>query len=574
MANIGPLVAKITANAEGVSGGVNDAVARLEKGAGAIGAAGKKAGDAAGGGMLSGLKSGLAGIGGAIGSALDAAAGVAKIGAVGIGAAIAGGVAGYMAQTEKIKALGKGSLLSGFGTEDLQTLSVLTGNLDTATSAATRFNAAIADAVSGGGDNAFSRLGIDAAALSGKPLEAFGAFADKVNGLGTQFERLAMAERVFGDGAADMLGAIERGSSGIAKARTQMDAFGATIGPGMVAMSKQAEIATRTIGLFKDGILNQVTIGAGAILAELGDRMATTGVSFEGLGRTIVDVAEQAAMAGAWLVDAFRFPEESWDEAWAFLKAGLLEVAGVFGDALEAVIFSTGNLMGSVFGPKVGAIVGLAGPTLKVGIGMDSGSGMGAPARGMAAAIREEAEMDAMFRENERFWAAMEGGAGSARSAVSEFFEGVRNKLNAVGKAANENNPFEMWMRSAKEWETGNKTSFEGLFERINKAKYLLDPANGPGLSAMGRTRLGASLFDSIKQFMPQSPGPVGAMERGSREAYTAINEYANTAAQNMQEAIKRAIEEGNRQQKEQIKIAEDMLEVIKNGNLVVKGLN
>lgn len=560
MANIGPLVAKITANAEGVSGGVNDAVARLEKGAGAIGAAGKKAGDAAGGGMLSGLKSGLAGIGGAIGSALDAAAGVAKVGAIGIGAVLAGGIAGYVAQTDKIKALGKGSLLSGFGTEDLQTLSVLTGNLDLATSTATKFQAAIADAVAGGGDNAFSRLGIDAAALAGKPLQAFGAFADGVNKLGTQFEKLSMAERVFGDGAADMLGAIERGSAGIAKARTQMDAFGATIGPGMVAMAKQAEIATRTIGLFKDGILNQVTIGAGAILAELGDRFGTLGISWKSLGKTIVDVAESIAQAGAWMMDAWANPSSAWGDALKFLEVGLLRAVAVFADGMEQAVLSSGNLAQNIFGSKLGAFISVGVAGAKYTAGATDGQSLGAGARSSADKLMEELAQSRATRGADR--------------GVGQFFDNVRSRIENIGKIANENNPAAIWMASAKEWEVGNKTSFEALFERINKAKYLLDPANGPGLSAMGRGRLGTSLFDSLKQFMPTYT-PVGAMERGSREAYSAVQEYRGVGSQNIQEGIKAAIEEANRQQREQIRVAEATLDAIRDGGVIaVKGMN
>lgn len=536
MANIGPLVAKITANAEGVSGGVNDAVARLEKGAGAIGAAGKKAGDAAGGGMLSGLKSGLAGIGGAIGSALDAAAGIAKVGAVGIGAVIAGGVAGYMAQTDKIKALGKGSLLSGFGTEDLQTLGVLTGNLDMATSAAVKFQSAIAEAVSGGGDNAFSRLGIDAAALSGKPLQAFGAFADKVNGLGTQFEKLAMAERVFGDGAADMLGAIERGAAGIAKARTQMDAFGATIGPGMVAMAKQAEIATRAVGLFKDGLLNQIVIGAGAVLAELGDRFGTLGISFENLGKTAVEVGRVIVQAGNAVWEAWTTPGVS-SKIWDAFMVGFKMV----GNYLEGVLVGA---VGRAF-KTIGLGLGGAGDRL-IESGMDS--------RKLAGA-RYEVEFKPALNA---IVDATERGA-----KINEVFDGAIERINKIGKVANENNPFATWMASAKEWETGNKTSFEMLFEKINRAKYLLDPANGPGLSAMGRGRLGSSLFNDLKQFMPTYT-PVGAMERGSREAYSAITEYQSAGRVNIEEAIRAAVVAANEQRKEQIKIAEQTLRAIK----------
>jgi hypothetical protein len=326
-----------------------------------------------------------------------------------------------------------------------------------------------------------------------------------------------------------------------------MDAFGATIGPGMVAMAKQAEIATRTIGLFKDGILNQVTIGAGAILAELGDRFGELGISWKSLGKTIVDVAEVVAQTGNVIWESWSNPAVL-SGIWEAFKAGFK----VLGGYLES------------------SIVDAVGRAFKA-----IGSGLGGAGDKLIASA-EATRSWASGRDTFAFKMSLQDIVDATKNGdkLREIFEGARERINAVGKAATENNPFEIWMRSAKEWETGNKTSFEGLFERINRAKFLLDPANGPGLSALGRGRLGSSLFNDLKQFMPTYQ-PVGAMEFGSREAYSAVNEYRGAGRDNIQDAIKAAVEEANRQQQEQIRIAEETLRAIENGKvIVVKGMN
>lgn len=599
MANIGPLVAKITANAEGVSGGVNDAIEKIEAGGKKIEKSSKDAGDKAGSGLLSGLKTGLNGLGGVIGGAMDAAAATAKIGAAGIGAAVAGGVAAYMAQTDKIRGLEKGALTAGVNVADLQTIQALTGDLGVATSAMQKFSEKLSEAAAFGavGNDGFARLGIDAAALAGRPLEALGVFSDKVNGLGATFEKLQAVERVFGSDTVNIFGAIERGSAGIAAARKQMDAFGATMTTGMIAMIKQADVATRAIGMFKDGIFNQITIGAGAVLAELGDRFGTLGVKWESLGRTIVGVIEKIVQVGNSMYELAK--PGGWSKLWDTFIAGI-KVVGAY---LES------------------AIVGAIGRAMKA-VGMESwGKGLVDHAS-MSAKWAAGAGSDQLGHAYRKMIEATERG-----KAISGFFDAARGRIGNMGMAGGDDihNRFSH-LRRITEGYNASELPFDDIFSKLRQGAYalsaapvpgrvagalekLLDPNQGPLAAALarsidpntitgrlqanllgamqrgvpagvqemltndmkgfplldprGRTALGLDIFNSLKQFMPTYQ-PVGAMERGSREAYSAVTEYQAAGRVNIEEAIRAAVVAANEQRKEQIKIAEQTLRAIK----------
>jgi hypothetical protein len=67
---------------------------------------------------------------------------------------------------------------------------------------------------------------------------------------------------------------------------------------------------------------------------------------------------------------------------------------------------------------------------------------------------------------------------------------------------------------------------------------------------------------------------PVGALERGSREAYSAEMAYRGAAAENIQEVIKNIQEAILKEAQEQNKLGRDMLDAILDGNFVVGNLD
>ncbi len=630
---IGPVTVKLTADATGVKGGVDAAVKTVEEGGGKIGEAAEKAGKSFGerlGGGIKGftdkLKGGLSGIlglgasgGGLIEKALgnpgrfladnivgtlgDLANRVPIFGPLlalpfeGAATAMTAALDIFDAGKQRIKDLGAAAAAANVDLHQFQIISAAMGtDLAVTSTLLVKMQRSLREmALAGpGANNALTRLGLDAADLSRMGVDrAFGFIGDRLDTLGSRFLQTAYASEIFGRGVAGAMGALMRGTAGVDKIRSLVEGFGAGVGVSDFGNIRNIEMATKQIKLLKEGLSNQVTVGVGAVLAELADRvpkLTEFGITFKGVAQAIVDVLEGAARFGVGLSQVFTnstVREELWN-----MFAGL---AKAFGNTLLMFLQEgVGRVLSSIGKVKLGylgeADFGAAGKRVLQGADYSQ--------------ARQWQGLTGTMSAWSRFQEALTGG--TAFEAVGRFFTGVRDRLAQTGQSGRENDPFAFWLESAGRLQERleSQSPLDKLKQSVLEVQNLTQKGPGmadlfapPGANLMGATprawapffeggdanaagalfpglaeKAAYGIFSGLKNFVP-SMAPIGAMEKGSKEAYSTITAYQGSQAVSVQDAIKAAVQEMARQQAEEVRIGREMLEAIRDGQLAVGGL-
>lgn len=603
---IGPLTVKLTANAEGVKAGTDQAVKEIDAGASKMEKAAEKAGKGFAVRMIDGMKSAFSTMrdwGSTVGGLIEKALGnpgrffadnilgglsnlanrIPVVGAL-IAApfdlastAISSALDTFDAGKARILELGKAAAGANVDLHQFQIVQAAMG-LDAGVTAVllTKMQKALSEMALAGpeANNAVTRLGLSATELSNMGVDrAIGVIGDRLATLGSRYLQTAYASEIFGRGVAAAMGPLMRGSEGMDKFRKLIEGFGTSVGASDFANVRAVEAAGKQFKFLKEGLSNQVTVGTAAILAELADsipKLADLGVTFKGLASVVVDVAETVAKAGAFVIEAWSdtsIISRAWDLAFAGIAAGMNRLKG-------QVIASIGEML----------------PDLP-GLG-----GKGERMQEEGRIISREALLDWEKVKRDMAVFGKEMADRPVFGKVNDFFARVRERLAKTGQEGKENDPFAFWLESAGRLQERleNASPISKVKQGLAEIKALtqggpvelvgqggvvrIDPRTGMPLEGQqmfaGLAEKAAfGLFSSLKSYMP-SYTPVGALERGSREAYSAEMAYRGAAAENIQEVIKNIQEAILKEAQEQNKLGRDMLDAILDGNFVVGNLD
>lgn len=615
---IGPLTVKLTANAEGVKAGTDQAVKEIDAGASKMEKAAEKASRGFAVKMIEGMKgvfSGAMDWGSTIGGLFEKLLGnpgrfladnilgslsnlANRIPVLGpllaapfdlAASAITSALDVFDAGKARILELGKAAAGANVDLHQFQIVQAAMG-LDAGVTAVllTKMQKALSEMALAGpeANNAVTRLGLSAAELSNMGVDkAIGVIGDRLNTLGSRYLQTAYASEIFGRGVAAAMGPLMRGSEGMDKIRKLVEGFGTGIGASDFANVRAIDMAGKQLKLFKEGFSNQITVGTAAILAELADsipKLSELGATFKGLATTVVDAAEIMARAGGLVIEAWSKPElilKVWEAAATGFEAIMMKMVSVANRAIGEMLERSGRMF-ALISPGFGG-------------GMES---LGTIAKQDASGLTASTNLAFQRAMKDLRDAFAETKSGSA---INGFFDRVRERLADTGKAGKDNDPFAFWLESAGRLQERLENASPvgkikqglaeirslvqgGPVEQMGRGGVVrIDPNTGMPLGGQEAHEMFAglaekasyALFSSLKSYMP-SYTPVGAAERGSREAYSAEAAYRGAAAENIQEAMKGIQEAMLAEQKEQNKIGRDVLEAILNGNFTVGNLD
>jgi phage-related protein len=236
-------------------------------------------------GAFQGLKSTVGGFVSSIGSA-----GKSILKFTGIAGAIGGilGAAGVgllvKQQMEAIDGAAKLSDRLGIATESLMGMkhaADLAGVSDEQlTKGLTLLQKNMSDAVHGGKETseAFAQLGLNAKDLIAMPTDqAFGAIADKLNGVGNVSERAALSMKIFGKSGAELAPLLAEGADGIAAAVQEAEALGLTFIRIDAAKVEEANDAITRMKSVVVGVFRSIAIAISPFITSVANTVTAAG---------------------------------------------------------------------------------------------------------------------------------------------------------------------------------------------------------------------------------------------------------------------------------------------------------
>jgi hypothetical protein len=180
----------------------------------------------------------------------------------------------------------------------------------------------------------FKALNINIESLAKAPVgDAFATIADQIAAIPSPALRAKAALDIFGKSSRELMPMLMRGSQGLRDAQKRIDDFGLGFNGADAANIKAAAEASRNIGFFKQGLMNQITIGLAPVLAEVAARMGGIKLSAAGLGQWMLDAFDVGIRGAGTLVDWFMDLGMNWEN----LKVTGLEWAAVTIKGLVAV---------------------------------------------------------------------------------------------------------------------------------------------------------------------------------------------------------------------------------------------
>ena len=568
----------------------------------------------------------VGGIGGQL-ARIPALGGVLALPFEGVAAAGALALAAYAKGADSIRELGKAAAKTGVAVSDFQVFALVAGDMSLAEKAVFKFQQKLADAqlAAIGTSDAFTRLGLDGRAIAEQAQTsfsgAFGKVADKIRELPSAMLQAKAAFELFGKSGFQLLPAILKGSGEIDKMRANIAKFGGGVNGADVANVKQADLSKKLVGAFVGGFSVEVTKAVAPGLAVLSGLIAENMTGFGGLSLRLVDGFETAGLAVARFVDAWQ-AGTLWDRMsagatgfFATVMAGIGELLSRLPNVAKALdaITPTWNLLNPLGGGLGGATGGgLAGPRIREALGTKEANPM---ADGFAQIAKEmmekskklnddiakrEAE-DAKKRGGKTAAALVSGFTDEWRRRTTEFqkttgqdlFAGLWPKVEAMmGKRKDPLAEFQNAMKDvaavkgalfgagagqllggAVEWFGG----IDGALTDVQKALTEIGKGNDLGLGNLAGLADGLNAFpglvegaanNAFEALKSQVKLPevrfAGAMQAGTREAYSLIQAWKANPQLTVEEQMKMILEEQKRLQEEQNRIGREALAAFK----------
>lgn len=202
-------------------------------------------------------------------------------GSLGLGLSVAGLAAMTKANLDMMDSTGKLADRLGMTTERLMGLrhaaDIAGGGaeaLDTALEKMTRY---VGEAALGMKENrdTLDRLGLSMKALlSMNPDDRFAAIAEGIRKLGTEEERTAVAMRIFGRGASELINTLALGADGLAEMQAEAEKLGLTFDRDAAARAEEANDALTRLGATIKGSLLEGTADLADQIKSVADWLA------------------------------------------------------------------------------------------------------------------------------------------------------------------------------------------------------------------------------------------------------------------------------------------------------------
>lgn len=195
-----------------------------------------------------------------------------RFGTVALAAATAGMGAFVASQFKAIDVLGKTAAKLGITTEELEKLRFAAGlsgvQISTFDMGLQRFERRLGEAAKGMGEaqGALKDLGIDAAAVAGRPVEAFKQVADAISQVQNPTERLRLAFKLFDSEGVALINVLQGGRAGLEAMSKEAEKFGTVLTGIEVAQIELANDALNKAFQAIVGIGRQIAVNLAPIV--------------------------------------------------------------------------------------------------------------------------------------------------------------------------------------------------------------------------------------------------------------------------------------------------------------------
>lgn len=529
---------------------------------------------------------------------IPALGGVLALPFEGVAAAGALALAAYAKGSDSIRELGKAAAKTGVEVSDFQVFALVAGDMSLAEKAIFKFQQKLADAqlAAVGTSDAFTRLGLDGRAIAelaqGSFSSAYGKVADRIRELPGAMLQAKAAFDLFGKSGFQMLPSLLKGSDEIEKMRKNLAKFGGGVNAADVANVKQADLSKKLVGAFVGGFSVEVAKAVAPGLAALSQMIAENMTGFGGLSEKIVDWVGSAGSAVAMLADAFQ-SGQLWETLSANAQMFFGKVMGWLGLLLDRIpdleaklknafdplaAFAPGGAGGA--GAKVRELLGTGGPS----------DGLGGDLAAQAARMQKEAagrleDVNRQIAEGARrggrtwgqTWAqAMDawkkrmtdfgkGGASDLLAGILPRLEALSDKAKPVGQDAANLLAEANAVSKALDAVAKKEAAFDAIGAVGRHAQFLEGGPAAGNLFADVAARAAFAGFEQLKGAVkiPEARF-AGAMQSGSREAYSLIQAWKANPQLTVEEQMRQILEEQKRLQEEQNRIGREALDAFR----------
>lgn len=459
-------------------------------------------------------------------------------GAIGGGLSIAGITALTKSQAEVIDSAAKMSDRLGIATESLIGLQHA-GNLAGAdvelmnkSLEKMSKNVAIAATEGGPAADALKSIGLDAEKLSGQGVDkTFLDIADGIKAIENPYERAKVAAEIFGKAGGDLLPTLMAGSEAIKQTAAETELFGTAVNRVDASKVEEANDNLTRVGEVIKGIGSQLAVALAPYISAAAKAFIDLATAGGGVGPKVSAAVEWVAKGVAFAADVV----ESLGIAFMMTQKVALQALGGISEYLAGWVKSAEGLFSK--------------------LGISIGDGMSETIKAFGEELNKQAnELDGKITDK------LVGK--SAGEKVTEFFDDIKkqaqesaNKVGDASKAANKPSlEFARKEAEAKRVEEARKkqeddakkqqdemakkaqsiteelkTPFEKYVEKIAEIRKLQDA--GLLTAAQAAKATDKAKGDFSKSLDQKDRSPIGAIEAGSREAYTAIREAQDSVS-------------------------------------------
>ncbi len=291
-----------------------------------------------------------------------AAKSVATIGTA-MGAVAAGGMALMVKQQmSAIDATAKLSDRLGISTEKLvglQHAANLSGtSTDTMSMALQRMTRRVSEAARGSGEavGAIKELGIDARALAAMtPDQQLYTFADALQGVATQGDRVRIAMKLFDSEGVQLLNMLQGGSAGLAKMQAEAQKLGLTFNRIDAAKVEAANDAMTRLGAVFTGVGRTLAIELAPFIEAATTKLVEMGTSGEGMGAKVVGAVQWVTEGLGSMADVVAVVAGAGQKMFALFVNGLTRIqdyiallARAYDSFVNTVMGGNSNLEGQI----------------------------------------------------------------------------------------------------------------------------------------------------------------------------------------------------------------------------------
>lgn len=393
---------------------------------------------------------------------------------------------------------------------------------------------ALADARMGGVGAGGMLADLRRASGAGASAGSFGDVVEQLSRIEDPAKRAAQAFRLMGDGASDVLQALN-GPGGLGAARDAVERMGMGANAGDMNAVRQAAQAMREMDMIGKGFVQQVILGIAPLVAAIGEGFGKWGIDL----RFVKDLAFQAGTVIGWigvlLVEGTKNAGLFWDAFAVGLKlaeAGVIRLQILMGDLLHKSVFGDAKVIGI--------------DDLIFGAGDGSGriGGDRAPLEKAAAEAMREAERLKMAlgtklgnTDTGKAWQAVVDRANEIRKASGGVTEELVKQVPLLKQAAQQ---FGQMAQAA----AGPGDAFRQQAAQLQQMGAM--GFGGGGVLSMLYAKAGADLVSAsgVAQYRA-----AGAALGNTREAYSAINQAQQTQRKDPVELLKAALDADARRQ-------------------------